>query len=302
MPTVLIFGRTGQLARELVRASWPAGTTLACHGRAEVDLADAAAVRRLIASRAPALVINAAAYTAVDRAESEPAAAFRLNRDAVAELAAACAAAALPLIHVSTDYVFDGEASAPYDEDAPPAPLGVYGESKHAGEAALRHRHAAHVILRTGGVFSPFPGNLVRRVLERAAAGAPLAGLSDRWFCPTSAGAVARAIAAIAARIGTGGHAWGTYHFCGQPPATACDFITEIVRLGAAAGITPPRPVAAVPAAAWHEAARRPRRAILDCRRIESAWGIAPPSWRAELAAVIDEIAAAAPAPALRAD
>jgi dTDP-4-dehydrorhamnose reductase len=144
-PRILVIGRSGQLAVSLAATPWPAGTRVVCRGREAVDLADPDSVRTLVAAEAPAVIVNAAAYTAVDRAESEAGLAFAVNRDGPAHLALAADGAGVPLIHVSTDYVFDGARSAPYLEDDPIAPLGVYGASKAAGEQAVRERLAAQI-------------------------------------------------------------------------------------------------------------------------------------------------------------
>jgi dTDP-4-dehydrorhamnose reductase len=149
MPSILVFGSAGQLGWELLRTRWPDGRRAIGLPRAQCDVADAAAIARAIAEIRPALVVNAAAYTAVDRAEAEPDAAFRTNRDGPAALGAACAERDVPLVHLSTDYVFDGSKSGAYAETDPTAPLGIYGHSKRAGEDALIAAGGRHVILRT---------------------------------------------------------------------------------------------------------------------------------------------------------
>ncbi len=169
--TILVLGRSGQMARELARIGAPGGFELDFAGREAFDLSASPDPEPLIAAVGPVAVINAAAYTAVDRAESEPEAAFRLNRDVPAALARACARRDIPLVHVSTDYVFDGTKPSPYVETDPVHPLGVYGASKAAGEAAVLEAHDRAGVLRTAWVFSAFGANFVKTMLgSRASA------------------------------------------------------------------------------------------------------------------------------------
>ena len=165
MKRILVIGRSGQLARALGAADWPQGIALECRGRAEIDLARPAVARAAVIAAKPDLVINAAAYTAVDKAESEPELAFTVNRDGPAALAEACRAIAAPLIHVSTDYVFDGSKTGPYVEEDPVHPVSVYGASKEAGESAIRARLPAHVILRTAWVYAPQAQHCAHEIL-----------------------------------------------------------------------------------------------------------------------------------------
>src|SRR5258706_3328170 len=155
MSRVLVLGRNGQVARALADAGWPEGISVPCTGGDEIDLAEPATVARGIVRRAPDLVINAAAYTAVDRAESEPEAAFAINRDGAGEVAKACADLGVPLIHLSTDYVFDGSKTGAYVEEDPVNPLSVYGASKEAGEQAVRAALPAHLIMRSAWIYAP---------------------------------------------------------------------------------------------------------------------------------------------------
>ena len=191
--TILVFGRSGQVARELAKVGAPAGFELAFAGRETLDLASGADPAALIADLAPAAVINAAAYTAVDRAESEPDAAFRLNRDAPAAMAAACARADAPFVHFSTDYVFDGTKPSPYVEDDPVGPTGVYGLSKAEGEAGVLAAGGAATILRTAWVFSAFGANFVKTMLRLGESRPEVAVVADQLGRPTWAEDCARA-------------------------------------------------------------------------------------------------------------
>src|SRR3954452_18110890 len=217
---LLVLGAAGQVGRELCRLAWPAGTAIASMDRAEIDIADRDAAFGSVARERPEIVINAAAYTAVDRAESEPVAAWAANCTGPANLAAACRAAAIPLIHLSTDYVFDGRKAGPYREDDPVNPLGVYGKSKEAGDRAIRAALPEHVILRTAWVYSAHGQNFVKTMLRLADERPVLRVVADQTGSPTSAADIAAAIARIAIHVMAGDAVrdtdpWGTYHFAG---------------------------------------------------------------------------------------
>ena len=234
---VLVTGAGGQVGREIVRLAPALGVDVVGLDRTGLDITDADAVRQSVAEVQPDAVVNAAAYTAVDRAESEPEAAFAVNRDGAAHPAAACDAAGVPIVHVSTDYVFDGTKGTPYLPDDPVAPLGVYGASKAAGEEAVRGATARHVILRTAWVVSRYDGNFVATMLRLAAERDRLTVVADQWGHPTIAADLARACL-TAARRATEGLA-GTLHVAGGPPATWCELARETIRLGAEAGLVP---------------------------------------------------------------
>ena len=184
--------------------------------RAEADIADPAAVRAAISRHKPSLVVNAAAYTKVDAAESETEAARLGNEIGPAVLAAACAAAGVPLIHISTDYVFDGSKDGAYLEDDPIAPINAYGRTKAAGERAVRETRVRHVILRTSWVYGEFGQNFLKTMLKLAATRDELRVVSDQRGCPTSTADLAAAILAIAPRLAASDDVWGTYHYAGS--------------------------------------------------------------------------------------
>jgi dTDP-4-dehydrorhamnose reductase len=229
----------------------------------------------------PAVVVNAAAYTAVDRAEAEPARCFAVNRDGAGVVADACARARVPLIHVSTDYVFDGTQAEPYREYDAPSPINVYGASKAAGEALVRAATRRHVILRTAWVFGPDGRNFLRTVQRLAEAGRPLRIVADQLGCPTPAAALAEAIAAMAGRIITGDGAWGIFHLAGTPPTSWHGFAQAIV--AAIRPGHPAPPVLPITTADYPTAARRPAQSMLACRRILASYGIDQPDWRRAL-------------------
>lgn len=289
---VLVTGAEGQVGWEVCRRAPGTGIEMLAPPRAELDVSRRGEVSAAMRRWAPDWVVNCAAYTDVDRAEEESAAAHAVNRDGVAFLAEACTGSEAALVHLSTDYVFDGEKGAPYQEDDPVAPLGVYGASKAAGEAALRERLERHVILRTSWVCGARGRNFVKSVLARARAGEALRVVDDQRGAPTFAADIADAIWTVIARIASpGAPAWGTYHYCGLGETTWFGVAREIARLVAPElGHVPE--VAAIGAAEYGAAARRPAYSVLDCRRIEGAFGVARRPWQHGLERLMDELAA----------
>lgn len=286
---LLVLGAGGQVGRELCRLVWPAGVALAAFDRAGLDITRREAVFAAVARERPDLVINAAAYTAVDRAETERDAAWAGNCIGPANLAAACHDARVPLVHISTDYVFDGSKSGPYREDDPVAPLGVYGASKEAGERAVREELARHVILRTAWVYSAHGSNFVKTMLRLGAERPVLRVVADQTGSPTSAADIAAAIRSIVQQVAAGNTSWGTYHFTGGGAVTWHGFAEVIFQL--AAQWRGPQPlVEAITTAEYPTPARRPANSVLDCTRIGAAFGIVPRPWRAALAEVIREL------------
>ena len=289
MTSVLIFGSGGQLGFELMRTRWPEGLAPVGLARSTCDIADPDAVRRALDSAVPVLAVNAAAYTAVDKAETEVEAAFRTNRDGPAVLGAACAERGIPLIHVSTDYVFDGSVPGGYRESDPVAPLGIYGRSKLDGEAALAAALEQHVTLRTAWVFGAHGNNFVKTMLRLGAERDQMRVVADQRGCPTPAEGLAAGIAAVAGAIRAGQGRWGVYHLAGDEPVTWHEFATAIftemaARTGRAPALTP------ITSAEYPTPVRRPANSVLDCSRIGADYGVAPPSWRLGLDRVLDEL------------
>ena len=291
MQKVLIVGATGQVGRELARAAWPAGLRPVILDRYGLDVTDAARVRAVIAEQAPAVVVNATAYTAVDKAESDAETAFAVNRDGPRALAEGCAAAGAALVHISTDYVFDGRKDGAWVESDPVAPLGIYGASKAAGEQAVREAlPEAHVILRTAWVDSPFGGNFVKTMLRVGAERDTLRVVADQHGCPTAAGDIARTIVTLCDGIAAGRRdGFGTFLFAGAGPTTWHAFACAIFDLVARHGRKVPR-VEAITTADYPTPTARPANSVLDCTAIERTWGIVPRPWRDALAEVIDEL------------
>ncbi|MFN3213095.1 MAG: dTDP-4-dehydrorhamnose reductase [Henriciella sp.] len=278
---LLCIGKSGQVARALKERHAAYDLELTAMGRPEVDLADPDSLKRAIELASPDLVVNAAAYTAVDQAETEKEAAFAINAEGVGTLAALCAANDVPLIHISTDYVFDGEGSAPFLETGTPAPINVYGASKLEGEVRLRDTHAAHIILRTSWVYSPYGGNFVKTMLRLAQEKGSASVVDDQIGCPTSAHEIAEAILAISQRIfeDPSPDLFGTYHFSAAGEASWADvaaFIFELyeARTGCKIGLN------RIPSSDYPTPAARPRNSRLDTRKITDTFGIRPQPWR----------------------
>src|SRR5579862_9038235 len=237
MKKVLVTGAKGQVGTELRRLAWPNHVELVAIDLAELDLADTICIARFMASRSFAAVIYCAAYTAVDKAESDVVAAWAVNALAPAALAAACARNDIPLVQVSTDYVFDGEKDGPYEVSDPIGPLGVYGASKAAGEQAVRTGCRRHAIVRTSWVVSAHGSNFVKTMLRLGAERDVIHVVADQHGAPTSAADLATALAHVALRLMAEPKiAGGTYHFTGRGHTTWYDFACEIFRQAAQRG------------------------------------------------------------------
>lgn len=303
---ILVTGAGGQLGRELLRpaasalpaaglagAASGAGRDLPVLGlaHAELDITDVAAVAVALRECGARLVINAAAWTDVDGAERAPERAFAVNRDGAAVLAEACAGAGIPLFHVSTDHVFDGRPGAPWRETDALSPLGIYGASKAAGEAAIRARLPAHLILRTSWVFGVHGDNFVRALLRRAQAGESLAVVTDHIGGPTPSRALAGALLALARRHLAGEVLpWGSYHFAGQPFVSRHAFAVAVLAAAQQRGLLAQTPtLRAIRAVDWPGAPLRPANACLDGDKAQRLLGLAPPDWRPALVALLDE-------------
>jgi dTDP-4-dehydrorhamnose reductase len=289
---ILVFGAGGQVGHEVCRASRPKSCELSALDRSACDITRAAAVSDVIARQRSDLVINLAAYTAVDRAESEPEAAWAVNSAGAANIAAACGESATPLVHLSTDYVFDGSKPGPYREEDSVNPLGVYGRSKEAGERAVRAAVAHHIILRTAWVYGVHGANFVKTMLRLGTERPVLRVVADQQGCPTAAADIAAALIVIAGEIERGSANWGSFHFAGAGSTNWHGFAEEIFDLATRFGAWPPetRPrVEPITTDQYPTAARRPMNSVLDCRKI-AAFGIEPPPWRSSLAAVVREL------------
>ncbi|MFW6077033.1 MAG: dTDP-4-dehydrorhamnose reductase [Hyphomicrobiales bacterium] len=277
---VLVIGRSGQVARALARLGRVQDRDVLTLGRPEADLTNPDTLGAAIAAHAPAVVVNAGAYTAVDDAESDRDQAFAVNAAGAGHLARACATADVPLIHISTDYVFDGQARRPRREDDAIAPLSAYGASKAAGEAEVRAVSGRHVILRTSWIYSEAGRNFLTTMLRLGRERSELAIVDDQTGAPTWAADVAAAIARIA-EILEGGcdDIYGTFHFADAGSTTWFGFASAIFARAKALGWQVPK-LRPITTAEYPTPARRPAYSVLDTGKFTRVFGVAPPDWR----------------------
>lgn len=280
-PLLLVTGGSGQVGTGLARANRDR-FDLAMPTRGELDLASPEAISRVVEARDWAAVINCAAYTAVDKAESDRDAAFAINAAAPAVFAEATAGRGIPLLHVSTDYVFDGSKAGAYDEGDPVAPLGAYGASKEAGERAVRAAHPGALILRTAWVVSPWGQNFVKTMLRLGRERDLLRVVEDQRGCPTGAIDIAETLLTLTGRLIEGYGPSGTYHFVNAGEASWYELAIALFERVAAAGGTVPR-IEPIPTSAYPTPARRPANSRLSTAKIARDHGITPREWRAML-------------------
>lgn len=290
MRPILVTGASGQLGHELARIPCPAGYEIVGVDRAALELADTAAITALVAAREWAAVINGAAYTAVDKAESDVVAAWAVNALAPAAFAQACVAGNIPLVQVSTDYVFAGDREGAWEVTDPVAPLGVYGASKLGGELAIRTAGVRHAIVRTAWVVSAHGNNFVKTMLRVGATRGTLSVVDDQIGSPTGAADLAQALLTIAVRLAEDDAApTGTFHFSNAGAVSWAGFAREIfaqsaARGGATADILP------IPSSDYPTPAKRPSNSLLSHRAIHAAYGIQPRPWQAALGHILDEL------------
>ena len=296
---ILVTGGSGQLGIELARAALPQGWQVVAFDRAGIDLTDPAAIAARVAAghegQPWAAVINGAAYTAVDKAESDVVTAWKVNALAPAAFAEACAQAGIPLVQVSTDYVFAGDkpftaGQGAWEVDDPVGPLGVYGASKLGGELAVRTSGARHAIVRTAWVVSPHGHNFIKTMLRVGADRGHLRVVGDQHGSPTSAADLAAALLTIAMRLVEDPSApVGTFHFSNAGAASWADFATEIFRQSAERG-GPTATVEPITTADYPTPARRPANSLLSHAAIGAAYGITPRPWADALGDILDEL------------
>jgi len=289
---ILVTGAGGQVGTELLARAAQHGHDVKGLLRSDLDISDAAGVQAAVAKIKPTLIVNAAAYTAVDKAEEDRDAAYAINRDGPANLAVAAKAAGIPLIHISTDYVFDGSKDGAYLESDPVAPLGVYGASKEAGEQAVRAALSEHVIMRTSWVYAAHGANFVKTMLRVGKDRDQLRVVADQFGAPTSAADIADAILTIATRIGDGNRsAWGTYHYTAEGKTSWHGFAEAI--FAGAERVWGRRPeVEAIPASDYPTPAKRPVNSVLDAAKILAAFTVPRRPWQDGLDDVLEVLLA----------
>ena len=289
---MLVFGAAGQVGRELMALAAARDAHAIGLTRQDVDICDAAAVDAAVARQRPRLVVNCAAYTAVDKAESEPEAAQAANCDAAGAIARTAARHGTAVLHLSTDYVFDGTKIGAYTEDDPIAPLGVYGRTKAAGEAAVRESNPRHVILRTAWVYGLHGANFLKTMLRLAADRDRLRVVADQRGTPTATADIAEAILAVDAAIARSNPASGTFHFAGTGETTWHGFAEAIV--AAQVQATGKRPqVDAITTANYPTPARRPVNSALNSTRFAQAFGYRARAWQQRTEEVVDQLTGA---------
>lgn len=284
---VLVIGRTGQIATELLERLPRAGHDAVGLEPPELDITDPASVAAAMAAHAPDAVINAAAYTAVDKAEDDEATAFAVNATGPRLLGEATAARRIPIIHYSTDYVFAGTKDAPYAEDDATGPTGAYGRSKLAGEVALHAAHPRAVTLRTAWVCSPHGHNFLKTMLRLAETREEVAVVADQHGAPTFADDLADAAIALLPRMSHG--PFGVFHLSGAPHTTWHGFAAAIFEAAGRRGLKVPR-LKPIATADYPTRATRPPNSRLDCARIAAAHGIGAADWRAGLERALDRL------------
>lgn len=289
---IAVTGREGQVVRALAEVGEAMGATVVPVGRPALDLARPEGVGTALAAARPDVIVNAAAYTAVDKAESEPALAMAVNGAGAGLVADAAAALGVPVLHLSTDYVFDGSLHRPYREDDPTGPLGAYGRSKLAGEQAVAAATPHHVILRTAWVYAPFGNNFVRTMLRLAESRDEVGVVADQRGCPTSALDIAAALVAVARRL-TGGATtpdlFGIFHMTGQGEAVWAE-VADVVFARAAVLGAPSARVRRIATADYPTPARRPASSRLDGTRLSAAYGVVLPAWRPSVETCVDRL------------
>jgi dTDP-4-dehydrorhamnose reductase len=290
-PDLLVIGRDGQLARSLAERAPLSGIRAEHVGRPQIDLADAASIEAAISASAAPFVVNTAAYTAVDQAEREPELAWRINASAPRVIASAAAARGARLVHISTDYVFDGRGQSPYAEADQTAPLNTYGRSKLAGEMEVRSAGVDHVIVRTAWVYSPFGRNFVKTMLTLAEARPQISVVADQIGSPTSALDLADGLLRMIKswRSDASKGAGETFHLAGTGETSWAGFAAELFEASRSAG-GPGARVLPIPTRDYPTPAVRPANSRLSSEKFERTFGYRAPNWRQAVAEVVDRL------------
>ncbi len=288
---IAVTGNNGQVARSLLEQSAGTNTDIVCVGRPALDLGDPDTIDRAIGAAAADVLVSAAAYTNVDKAEAEGDIADLINARAPGLLAARAKSLGIPLIHLSTDYVFDGSKADPYTEHDPICPINAYGRSKAAGERAVASAHSRHVILRTSWVYSPVGRNFVRTMLELARKQDEVRVVADQFGSPTAAADIADGILAVARNlvVDGGDDRYGTFHMTAAGATNWAEFAKAAFSASAERG-GPSARVVPVASAEYHTPARRPANSRLDCAKIARVYGVSLPHWRSSLGPCVQRI------------
>jgi dTDP-4-dehydrorhamnose reductase len=287
---LLITGANGQVGREIIHYASKMGFAIASFDHAQMDITDIKQLEHHFKNFRPDFTINTAAYTAVDKAENESALAFAINRDGVKHLAQICQKHTIPLLHLSTDYVFDGTKTIPYDEQDHAHPINIYGQSKWAGEEMLRAHWEQHIILRTSWVFGAHGHNFVKTMLRLGCEREELKVVADQIGCPTSASDIAKTLLTITKKILTGQTAWGTYHYCGDIPVSWYEFANIIFQLAKPNFPLRINHVLPITTADYPTPAQRPKNSVLNTAKLKNIFEISACDWQAGLRDVLKKL------------
>src|SRR3990167_3788398 len=281
-------GQVGHAIYELAKQQY--SYQLFAFTKSQLDIVNKEKINQLLAAHTPDIVINTAAYTAVDKAEQEYELAFAINRDGVKNLAILCKQYQIPLFHISTDYIFDGTKTSPYMEEDPASPLNIYGQSKWQGEIALRECHEQHIILRTSWIFSQFGHNFVKTILHLAQQKKTLTIIEDQIGCPTPATAIAETLLNMAQQVYLGKRLWGTYHYCSDHAVSWYEFAKEIIQQGQQFFPLVTEQVLPISTTDYPTPAMRPKYSVLNTNKLKTTYNINACSWQKALSDIIIQI------------
>ena len=286
---LLVTAAQGQVGHALTTLAKDSDIEMISLPREQLDITNPASIQTSIEQIKPDVLVNAAAYTAVDKAESDQQAAYQINETGAENLARACQQAGIPLIHISTDYVYSGEQSRPYTETDAAEPMNVYGASKLAGDRAIAAILDEHIILRTSWVFGRHGNNFVKTMLRLGKERDELGVIDDQHGCPTAAEDIALTILILCEAIKAGNGCWGLYHYCGQPTTSWYGFASSIFDRAKSMGFDLGVRIKAIPGSDYPTPAKRPKSTILDCSKIKNQYNIDQPDWQARLDAIIQD-------------
>ena len=287
---LLVTGGNGQLAWDLKQHSISHNIDLTALPHKQLDITSKSSIEAAIKEYKPSIIINTAAYTAVDQAEKEPEIAYQVNRDAASLLAANCQKHEIPLIHISTDYVFDGESNKPYLESDQPNPINTYGKSKYQGEIEIRNNLSQHIILRVSAVFGYHGHNFVKTILRLSTQQKELKIVADQTTCPTPAADIASVCLEISNIISQGKAHWGLYHYCGNEPTSWYHFAQTIIEEAKLSQNIIAEQITAITNTNSSNLAKRPKNSVLNCGKIYRTFGIKQRPWRLGLTQMIQAL------------
>lgn len=287
---ILVTGSKGQVGSEICQQALASQFELVDLDRSQLDITDEKRVNEIITRAKPNLVINSAAYTKVDQAETEPEKAFAVNAIGARHIARVCQKLNIPLFHISTDYVFDGKKKSAYTEEDIVNPVNVYGHSKWEGEQAVRQNCSQHIILRSSWIFGYYGHNFVKTMLRLGQERKEIKVVSDQIGCPTEAGDIAKILLILARRIEKQKDLWGTYHYCGNPSVSWCEFAKEIFQIAKNLQSLNVETVHAITTKDYPTPAKRPKNSVLNGQKLMKTLSITPDRWQSSLLKIIQKL------------